>query len=340
MAGEIKQWLRFRNSGATGFGTLTSSGISVHEGEMFGRHAATGKTLALSEVELLAPCVPSKIVALWNNFHALAAKLNQPEPPEPLYLLKATTSITTPGAVIRRPSYYDGKTTYEGELGIVIGKTCARVSPAEADSFIFGYTCVNDITANDILTSDPTFPQWARAKGIDDYGPFGPVIATGLDPVRLVVRTILNGAERQNYPISDMIFTAQELVSRISHDMTLLPGDLIAVGTSVGVGVMKEPVEHCDRRDRRHRRADQRVSAVASLSVMAGLVPAIHVLLARRRVDAWDKPGHDQRAERLPPTRETPLSPSTDRLTHSAVDREAGPIQQAPAALDLGSALQ
>ncbi|MGY4594215.1 2-keto-4-pentenoate hydratase/2-oxohepta-3-ene-1,7-dioic acid hydratase in catechol pathway/ketopantoate reductase [Bradyrhizobium sp. GM22.5] len=242
MAGEIKQWLRFRNSGATGFGTLTSSGISVHEGEMFGRHAATGKTLALSEVELLAPCVPSKIVALWNNFHALAAKLNQPEPPEPLYLLKATTSITTPGAVIRRPSYYDGKTTYEGELGIVIGKTCARVSPAEADSFIFGYTCVNDITANDILTSDPTFPQWARAKGIDDYGPFGPVIATGLDPVRLVVRTILNGAERQNYPISDMIFTAQELVSRISHDMTLLPGDLIAVGTSVGVGVMKEPV--------------------------------------------------------------------------------------------------
>ena len=78
----------------TGFGTLTPSGISVHEGEMFGRHAATGKTLALSEVELLAPCAPSKIVALWNNFHALAAKLNQPEPPEPLYLLKATTSIT------------------------------------------------------------------------------------------------------------------------------------------------------------------------------------------------------------------------------------------------------
>ncbi|MGY4336370.1 2-keto-4-pentenoate hydratase/2-oxohepta-3-ene-1,7-dioic acid hydratase in catechol pathway [Bradyrhizobium sp. LM2.9] len=96
--------------------------------------------------------------------------------------------------------------------------------------------------ANDILTSDPTFPQWARAKGIDDYGPFGPVIATGLDPAKLVVRTILNGAERQNYPISDMIFTAQELVSKISHDMTLLPGDLIAVGTSVGVGVMKEPV--------------------------------------------------------------------------------------------------
>ncbi|TGN90463.1 FAA hydrolase family protein [Bradyrhizobium yuanmingense] len=242
MMTSVTKWLRFRHAGTTGFGTLTSSGITVHEGDMFGRNAATGKILALSEVELLAPCVPSKIVALWNNFHALAAKLNQPKPPEPLYLLKATTSIAAPGAVIRRPSHYDGKTTYEGELGIVIGRTCARVSPDKADGFIFGYTCVNDITANDILTRDPTFAQWARAKGIDDYGPFGPVIATGLDPAKLTVRTILNGAERQNYPISDMIFSAQELVSRISHDMTLSPGDLIAVGTSVGVGVMKEPV--------------------------------------------------------------------------------------------------
>src|SRR6266702_8657468 len=134
---EMRQWLRFRNSGATGFGTLTPSGISVHEGEMFGRNAASGKMLALSEVELLAPCAPTKIVALWNNFHALAAKLNQPEPPEPLYLLKATTSVAAPGAVIERPASYDGKTTYEGELGIVIGKPCTAVSPDQADDFIF-----------------------------------------------------------------------------------------------------------------------------------------------------------------------------------------------------------
>ncbi|MBR0714009.1 fumarylacetoacetate hydrolase family protein [Bradyrhizobium liaoningense] len=242
MMAAVTRWLRFRHGGKTGFGTLEAGRIAVHDGEMFGTSAPNGKVLALSEVELLAPSAPSKIVALWNNFHALAAKLNQPEPPEPLYLLKATTSVAAPGAVIRRPSSYDGKTTYEGELGIVIGRTSSRVSPPEAGRFIFGYTCVNDITANDILTRDPTFPQWARAKGIDDYGPFGPVIATGLDPAKLVVRTILNGAERQNYPISDMIFSAEELVSKISHDMTLLPGDLIAVGTSVGVGVMKEPV--------------------------------------------------------------------------------------------------
>lgn len=236
------QWLRFIHRGETGFGVLTPSGIAVHRGDMFGTNGATGQVLAPGDVTLLAPSVPSKIIALWNNFHALAAKLNVPEPPEPLYLLKAPSTVAAPGATIRRPAAYTGKTAYEGELGIVIGKTCSAVTSEQADAVIFGYTCVNDITASDILNRDPTFPQWARAKGIDDYGPFGPVITSGLDPSRLVVRTILNGAERQNYPISDMIFSAQQLVSLISHDMTLLPGDLICCGTSVGVGTMKEPV--------------------------------------------------------------------------------------------------
>ncbi|WOH84485.1 fumarylacetoacetate hydrolase family protein [Bradyrhizobium sp. BEA-2-5] len=238
----VTRWVRFRHHAEIGFGQLTPSGISVHDGDMFGDPRPTGQTLALDNVELLAPTQPSKVIALWNNFHALAEKLKSPEPAEPLYLLKAPTSVTAPGAVIRRPLGYDGKTTYEGELGIVIGKSCTAVAPEHADAFIFGYTCTNDVTAADILNRDPTFPQWARAKGFDGYGPFGPVIASGLDPARLMVRTILNGAERQNYPISDMIFSAQELISRISHDMTLLPGDLICCGTSIGVGVMKEPV--------------------------------------------------------------------------------------------------
>ncbi|MEN3349973.1 MAG: hypothetical protein V7632_3608 [Bradyrhizobium sp.] len=239
---EITRWVRFRYEAEVGFGHLTSSGIAVHDGDMFGDARPTGETLALDDVELLAPTEPSKIIALWNNFHALAAKLKSPEPPEPLYLLKAPTSVTSPGAVVSRPSSYDGKTTYEGELGIVIGKTCTAIAPEDADGYIFGYTCTNDITAADILNRDPTFAQWARAKGFDGYGPFGPVVASGLDPASLVVRTILNGVERQNYPIADMIVSAQGLVSKISHDMTLLPGDLICCGTSIGVGVMKEPV--------------------------------------------------------------------------------------------------
>lgn len=239
---EVKRWVRFRHQATIGFGQLTSLGIAVHAGEMFGAARPTGQTLDLDDVELLAPTQPTKIIALWNNFHALAAKLNSPEPPEPLYLLKAPTSVAAPGAVIRRPAGYEGKTTYEGELGIVIGKTCTAVAADEADAFIFGYTCTNDVTAADILNRDPTFAQWARAKGFDGYGPFGPVIARGLDPASLVVRTVLNGVERQNYPIADMIFSAQQLVSKISHDMTLLPGDLICCGTSIGVGVMKEAV--------------------------------------------------------------------------------------------------
>jgi 2-keto-4-pentenoate hydratase/2-oxohepta-3-ene-1,7-dioic acid hydratase in catechol pathway len=112
----------------------------------------------------------------------------------------------------------------------------------QADAFILGYTCVNDITAADIISRDATFAQWARAKGFDDFCPFGPVIASGIDPAKLVVRTVLNGEERQSYPISDMIFSAQQLVSKISHDMTLLPGDLICCGTSLGVGSMKDPI--------------------------------------------------------------------------------------------------
>ncbi|MDB5563588.1 MAG: 5-carboxymethyl-2-hydroxymuconate delta-isomerase, partial [Tardiphaga sp.] len=143
---------------------------------------------------------------------------------------------------VTKPPSYDGKVVYEGELGIVIGKPCNGISADQADGFIFGYTCVNDITAADILNRDATFAQWTRAKSFDGFGPFGPVITAGIDPASLSVRTILNGAERQNYPVADMIFSPQQLVSKISHDMTLLPGDLICCGTSVGVGVMKEPV--------------------------------------------------------------------------------------------------
>jgi 2-keto-4-pentenoate hydratase/2-oxohepta-3-ene-1,7-dioic acid hydratase in catechol pathway len=104
---------------------------------------------------------------------------------------------------------------------------------------VLGYTCANDVTMADVLHRDPSFAQWVRAKGFDTFCPFGPVVATGLDPERLVVKTTLNGELRQDYPISDMRFSVRELVSRISQDMTLHPGDLILCGTSVGVGSMK-----------------------------------------------------------------------------------------------------
>lgn len=234
-------WVRFAHEGRCGFGSLDGETITVHEGSLFDAPHATPETLPLGAVRLPQPCVPSKMIALWNNFHALAAKIKSPVPEEPLYFLKNPISFADPETVVRRPPSYDGKIVYEGELGIVIGKPVREASDEEAAAAIFGYTCVNDITAADIISRDPTFAQWTRAKGFDGFGPFGPAIATGLDPATLSVRTSLNGAERQNYPIADMVFTAAQLVARIARDMTLLPGDIISCGTSVGVGAMKDP---------------------------------------------------------------------------------------------------
>ncbi|MEW6124659.1 MAG: fumarylacetoacetate hydrolase family protein [Pseudomonadota bacterium] len=242
----MANWVRFSTDGVTGFGVLEGDEIAVHEGCMFAGARPTGARHAVATVTLEAPCAPTKIIALWNNFHALAAKLGVAEPAEPLYLLKAPTTGAAPGATVRRPATYDGKTVYEGELGIVIGKAASNISEDEADAHIFGYTIVNDITAADILNKDPTFPQWARAKGFDAYGPFGPVITTDAPPDGAHVRTVLNGAERQNYAVGDMIFPPRKLVALLSRDMTLLPGDLIACGTSLGVGSMKEAVNEVE----------------------------------------------------------------------------------------------
>ena len=237
----MTHWVRFEVGGRIGFGTLEVDSITEHEGDMFDGPQASSRTLALSEVRLLTPTQPSKMIALWNNFHALAAKLGVAEPAEPLYLLKAANSFLAAGETIRRPRAYAGKVTYEGELGIVIGKQCKDVPEAEIAPYIFGYTCVNDVTAVELIGKDPTFPQWARAKSFDTFGVFGPAVVTGLDPMSLSVRTVLNGQERQNYPLADMIFPLGRLVSLLSHDMTLCPGDVIAIGTSLGVGSMKEP---------------------------------------------------------------------------------------------------
>jgi 2-keto-4-pentenoate hydratase/2-oxohepta-3-ene-1,7-dioic acid hydratase in catechol pathway len=237
----MTKWLRFAHRDRVGFGILDGDTINVHEGDMFATAAATGETLARADVEALIPCVPSKMVCLWNNFHQLAAKLGTPEPAEPLYFFKSTTAFLPHGGIIKRPRSYDGKVIYEGELGIVIGKECRHIREAEAADHIFGYTCVNDVTAADLLKKDNTFDQWTRAKSFDTFGVFGPVIETEADPTSAVLCTVLNGAERQNYPLADMIFGPARLVSLLSRDVTLLPGDVIACGTSLGVGSMKEP---------------------------------------------------------------------------------------------------
>jgi 2-keto-4-pentenoate hydratase/2-oxohepta-3-ene-1,7-dioic acid hydratase in catechol pathway len=237
----MTQWVRFKCAeGRVGFGTLERDQIREHAGDLYGACSPNGKTYSLTAVTLLCPVAPSKIIALWNNFHALAKKIDKPVPKYPLFFIKPASCVIGPGEAIRRPAAYSGKIIFEGELGIVIGKKCTAVSAADAASYIFGYTCVNDITAIDILAEDPSFAQWCRAKGCDTFGCLGPAIATNLEWSSRNVVTRLDGVERQNYPLADMIFSPAELVSHVSHDMSLLPGDLIACGTSLGVGSIKD----------------------------------------------------------------------------------------------------
>ena len=235
----MAQWLRFNSHGKAYFGQLNQSQITVYEGNLFDCPRPTGETFELAKVELDIPCVPSKMVALVDNFYALVEKLAHAVPAEPLYFLKGNNSFLADGKTICLPKSYSGKVVYEGELGIVIGKKSQGLTEAEALAAIFGYTCINDVTAIEILQKDPGFAQWTRAKSFDTFGVFGPYITTDIEPMNLHIQTILNGQERQNYPVTDMIFPPAKLVSLLSQQMTLEAGDVIACGTSIGVGSMK-----------------------------------------------------------------------------------------------------
>ena len=235
----MAKWVRVAFQGREYFGKLEGDTVRVHSGNMFAGPEATQQAIPLSAAKLLMPTVPSKMVALIDNYHALVTKLGHTVPAEPLYFFKGNNSFLVHGETIRAPKSYSGKVVYEGELGIVIGRRTSGVPEGDAARHIFGYTCVNDVTAIEIITRDPVFAQWTRAKSFDTFGAFGPWIETEADPGKLRVKTILNGEERQNYPISDIIFSPAKLVSLISQDMSLEAGDVIACGTSVGVGSMK-----------------------------------------------------------------------------------------------------
>jgi len=232
-------WVRYDRDGAEGFGALEGDEIAVHAGEVFGTAAPTGRRLPLSEVRLLPPVRPGAFIGLWNNFHAAAAKQGNAIPEFPLWFLKNPRCVIGPGAAIHPPAGYEGKVLYEGELGIVIGREVSAADEAEAEAAIFGYTAVNDVTALDLLTADASFPQWARAKGCDTFGPIGPAIATDLDWRAARVTVALNGRVRQDYPLADMILPPARIVSLISREMTLHPGDVIACGTSLGALPMR-----------------------------------------------------------------------------------------------------
>ena len=235
------KWARGRTSdGAEVTGVF--DGEMLHPRAALGSDEAAGEAIALADVTLLAPVVPGKFIGLWNNFKAAAEKGGMEHPSHPLYFFKADTSLCGPGATVELPASA-GRVVFEGELGIVIGKTCKDISVEEAGDAILGYTCINDFTSLDILFADPSFPQWTRAKSFDGFGVVGPVIETEVDWRALTVKVTVNGRERQSYPADDMILTPEQIVSCLSQDMTLNPGDLIACGTSIGARPVKPGME-------------------------------------------------------------------------------------------------
>lgn len=240
----MENWVRFEDAAGAAFGRLGDDGetIEVHDGDMFAGARPTGRLAALSGVRLLPPARPSKIVALWNNSRSSAEKQKIALPERPLYFIKTPNAYNAHGAPIPKPAAHDGRVIFEAELGVVIGRTCTGVSEAEAAGCVFGYTCVNDVTAVEIIREDASFAQWTRAKNFDGFAPFGPAIVAGIAPgdlTGLSIRAELNGRERQNYPVSDLFYSPLALVSLVSRDMTLEPGDIISCGTGPGAVPMK-----------------------------------------------------------------------------------------------------
>jgi 2-keto-4-pentenoate hydratase/2-oxohepta-3-ene-1,7-dioic acid hydratase in catechol pathway len=229
------RFVRFEYGGRISYGLLNGDSVQAIEGDPFSDPRPVGDRRPVESVRLLAPCVPSKIVAVGVNYKDHAAEFKHDLPKEPILFLKATSAVLDPGDAIRLPDS-SKRVDFEAELGVVIGKKTRSIAPDEARGAILGYTCFNDVTARDLQKRDG---QWARAKSFDTFAPFGPWIETDVDPGSLKIESRLNGERRQSASTSDLIFKVPELVSFISRVMTLLPGDLIATGTPAGVGPMQ-----------------------------------------------------------------------------------------------------
>lgn len=207
------------------------------DGDMESLRTRRIEAIPLEQAVLLPPVRPSKIVCIGRNYREHAAEFGHEVPKEPLLFLKATSSLLSPGGVVRRPKISE-RVDHEGELGVVIGKTCYQ-PPADADirQYILGYTCVNDVTARDLQFSDG---QWSRAKGFDTFCPVGPIVTSEIDPwAGLAVEARVNGEVRQQGNTRDFIFPLDVVIRHIAQAMTLFPGDLVPTGTPSGVGPLK-----------------------------------------------------------------------------------------------------
>jgi 2-keto-4-pentenoate hydratase/2-oxohepta-3-ene-1,7-dioic acid hydratase in catechol pathway len=198
-----------------------------------GEAKLTGLTYALADVRLLAPVLPSKVVAIGRNYLEHARETGSEPPAEPLIFLKPSTAVIGPGDAIVRPVDLSQRVDYEGELAIVFGRLCRDVPASRVPEVIFGYTCANDVTARDLQAKDG---QWARAKGFDTFCPLGPWIETALDPSDVRLTTTVNGEVKQDSRTSLLVHDITTLVTYVTAVMTMLPGDVLLTGTPAGIG--------------------------------------------------------------------------------------------------------
>jgi 2-keto-4-pentenoate hydratase/2-oxohepta-3-ene-1,7-dioic acid hydratase in catechol pathway len=239
---------RFAKGGEVAYGIVEDQGngasggqgavVAELHGHPFGADPGslrfTGARYPVADVRLLAPVLPSKVVAVDGNYPGRGAAAG---PAEPVLFLKPSTSVAGPQDPIAYPVKLTERVEHEGELAVIIGRLCRDVPPHRAPEVIFGYACANDITARDLAERDK---QWTRAKGFDTFCPLGPWIETEADPADLELVTRVNGEVRQQARTSQMLTGVPALIAYVSQIMTLLPGDVLLTGSPEGTGTLTD----------------------------------------------------------------------------------------------------
>jgi 2-keto-4-pentenoate hydratase/2-oxohepta-3-ene-1,7-dioic acid hydratase in catechol pathway len=232
---------RFTTGDGASFGVVEGEdeadlAIRRVDGHPFAPFQLTDDVVPLIDARLLAPVLPSKVVAVGRNYAEHAQEMGgnaDPTTEPPIVFIKPSTSVVGPGDAVQYPVGISEEVSYEGELAVVIVRLCREVPPSRVRDVVLGFTCANDVTARDLQRSES---QWGRAKGFDTFCPLGPWVSTDVDPADLAITTTVNGELKQAGRTSQMVRSVDELVSHISMAMTLLPGDVILTGTPAGVG--------------------------------------------------------------------------------------------------------
>lgn len=232
----MPRYVRVATEDGPRFGVVDGAEVALLDGHPFSDVTRSGERVGMEGLRLLAPVIPTKVVAVGRNYAAHAEELGNTVAAQdemPLLFLKPSSSVIGPGEPIQLPSDLSEEVHHEAELAVVVGRILSRATPDEAAEAVFGYTCGNDVTARDIQRTEA---QWFRAKGFDTFCPLGPAIATDLDASDLRVRCLVDGEVRQDGTTADMLLGVPELLAEISQVMTLLPSDVVLTGTPAGVG--------------------------------------------------------------------------------------------------------